>query len=388
MSGSAEDSVTTVCLMGTATSDQQYRRVAELREGLLANGYRVRDCRFGLPHRGVREQGRVLALLTYLAGLFRAWLKIYRRFRAFDGVDVIVVPYPAHLDVFMARWLARGRGVPVVMDAFLRLHDTIVADRKLLPPSSYRARLVLGFEQRSLACADRILIDTPAQARSLVEVFPQLQGRIHALPLRIDADLWRCRRAPDSNEFRVLFWGTFIPLHGVETVVSAAALVAAHTPRIKFEVVGNGQTADQVQALINQLKPPNLDWTRKILPPDVIAAKAQQAHCVLGIFGGSEKAASVVPYKVYQGLAAGRVIVTRHGPAIEEILESGRSAVLVPPQNAQALADAVVSLSEHPGLARQIAERGQAVFEDRLSKSVADRVLGEVIESAIGRAVR
>ena len=62
MSGSAEDSVTTVCLMGTATSDQQYRRVAELREGLLANGYRVRDCRFGLPHRGVRDRKRQVLL--------------------------------------------------------------------------------------------------------------------------------------------------------------------------------------------------------------------------------------------------------------------------------------------------------------------------------------
>jgi glycosyltransferase involved in cell wall biosynthesis len=62
----------------------------------------------------------------------------------------------------------------------------------------------------------------------------------------------------------------------------------------------------------------------------------------LGIFGTSEKAASVIPNKVFQVVAAGRPLITRDSPAIRELLSPTPGCVsLVAAGDAAALADAV-----------------------------------------------
>ena len=46
--------------------------------------------------------------------------------------DAIVVGYLGHLDVLVTWPIARLRRIPVVWDAFLSLHDTVVVDRRKL----------------------------------------------------------------------------------------------------------------------------------------------------------------------------------------------------------------------------------------------------------------
>ena len=64
-----------------------------------------------------------------------------------------------------------------------------------------------------------------------------------------------------SRPFTVLFYGQFIPLHGIETVVRAAKLTNGYD--IRWVLVGKGQESVKIRALIKELKPSNLeriDW--------------------------------------------------------------------------------------------------------------------------------
>ena len=69
------------------------------------------------------------------------------------------------------------------------------------------------------------------------------------------------------------------------------------------------------------------------------------AGCALGIFGTSAKAARVIPNKAFQALACGTPLVTADTPAARELLVDGESALLVPPGDPEALADAVRRLA-------------------------------------------
>ena len=82
-----------------------------------------------------------------------------------------------------------------------------------------------------------------------------------------------------------------------------------------------------------------LDWVPAAELPALVAA-----HDVcLGIFGTGEKAKRVVPNKVFQGAAAGCAIITSDTAPQRRVL--GDAAILVPPGDPEALAEALLRLS-------------------------------------------
>ncbi|HAX25562.1 MAG TPA: glycosyl transferase family 1, partial [Chloroflexi bacterium] len=91
----------------------------------------------------------------------------------------------------------------------------------------------------------------------------------------------------------------FIPLHGIETVVRAAALLERRSVPARFELVGTGQTYQAARTLANELGAQSIAWTDWI-PFDRLGARLRAADVVLGVFDGGAKAARVIPNKVYQ----------------------------------------------------------------------------------------
>jgi glycosyltransferase involved in cell wall biosynthesis len=81
-----------------------------------------------------------------------------------------------------------------------------------------------------------------------------------------------------------------------------------------------------------------LDW----VPYERLLEHIVQADVCLGIFGTSEKAASVIPNKVFQIVAAGRPLVTCDSPGVRELLTDNPPCVrLVQAGDASALARAI-----------------------------------------------
>ena len=171
----------------------------------------------------------------------------------------------------------------------------------------------------------------------------------------------------------MLFVGKLIPLHGLETILAAAALC----PDIEFRVVGSGQLDDVLVT-----KPENVRherWAEYERLPDLY----RSAGCALGIFGASAKAARVIPNKAFQALATQTPLITADTPAARELLEDGRDALLVPPADPEALALAVRRLASDPMLGAEIAARGHATYAENASEDVLGRRWRDLIERLI-----
>ncbi len=97
------------------------------------------------------------------------------------------------------------------------------------------------------------------------------------------------------------------------------------------------------------------------------------ASCALGIFGASEKARRVIPNKAFQAMACGTPLVTADTPAARELLRDDESALLVPPDDAEALAAALRRLASEPGLSERLSAGGLAAYRAHAS----EQVLGE-----------
>jgi glycosyltransferase involved in cell wall biosynthesis len=175
----------------------------------------------------------------------------------------------------------------------------------------------------------------------------------------------------------VVYFGQYIPLHGVNYIVEAAKLLEEH-PDIRFELVGDGQTYLEAASLGERLQVQNVTFRRTWLSPeDLIAEHIIPADVCLGVFGDSPKARRVVPIKVFVALALGKPVITEDSPAAREVLIHGTDAILCEMANPQALAQAILLLKRDRPLREKIAKQGYLSFQNKFSS----RVIGATVKS-------
>ncbi len=158
-----------------------------------------------------------------------------------DDADVVVVGYPGHFDMPAARRIARKR--PVVFNPLVSLHDTFVGDRARFRPRSPAAGVLRAIDSGAFRGADLVVADTEAQADFFRRAFGLPGERVAVALVGAEEPLFRPGYHP-PEPFHALFVGKLIPLHGLETILAAAALA----PEIPFRVVGDGQLARPARA--------------------------------------------------------------------------------------------------------------------------------------------
>lgn len=334
------------------TYDISKPRPRLLLKGLRLAGAEVAECHVDIWH-GVVDKSQVRGARQRL-GIAIRWLLAYPhlawRLARARKPDVVLVGFPGILDVLVAAPIARLRGIPLVWDMFMSLYDTVVEDRQLLPRRGVAARLLHALERFALNRADLVFLDTQAHARRIETLFGLTTGSADAVWVGAEtehfhADTGRdaavCAPIASSDKppLQVLFYGQFIPLHGIETIVHAARLTRSEP--VEWQLIGKGQEADRIRALLTEQPLPKLHW-QEWVDYEQLHRYIAGADVCLGIFGDSEKAASVIPNKVFQIVAMGKPLITRDSSAIREMLEDAPPCVsLVPASDAEALADAV-----------------------------------------------
>lgn len=357
----------TVCFFGSYTTAEGYPVNRVLRRGLQEAGATVLECRAEVWGRFVHElMSRatpwklVQTLVRMLVGMSRLALR-YARMPMHDWV---LIGYPGYLDVLLARWLI-GRQRPIVLVSFISLFDTAIRDRGTASETSLRARLLKRLDAAAFRAADVVLVDTEAHGDYYAELFGVDRGRflrsfVGEEDERFPRACLRDRAA--SDPYRVLFFGTYVPLHGVATILDAADLL--RDEGVEFTLVGNGQEYEPLRERADAAGTPVRFVTEWQSSAQLHAQIASSDVC-LGVFGTTPKAARVIPYKVFDALAVGRPVITRDSPAVRELLRDGESALLCPAGDGPALAACIRRLRDDAPLARRLAERGHQLYLDQ-----------------------
>ncbi len=285
--------------------------------------------------------------------------------------DVVLVGYPGHFDFPAARRIARGR--PIVFNPLVSLYDTLVSDRRRFRPRSPAAKLLETIDRGAFRAAQLVVADTEAHGAFFRQRFGLADDRVAVALVGAEEALFRPGWHP-PEPFHVLFVGKLIPLHGLPTILAAAALV----PEIPFRIVGDGQLAPLLES-----RTPNVEHVEWIAYPELPEAY-QRAGCALGVFDTGDKAARVIPNKVFQALACARPVITADTPAARELLTDDVDALLVPPGDPEALAAAVRLVAADGELAGRLAERGRATFEARASEEVLGARWRALLERVVG----
>jgi glycosyltransferase involved in cell wall biosynthesis len=359
------------------TYDAEYVRNRFIIEGLRLNGVDVVECHVSLwngTDDKVRNVEKGWLNPRLWVRLVWAYIRLAARYTRMGDYDVLMVGYAGHLDVFPGRvlsWLSRR---PLVFDAFLSLHETIVEDRALLRKSSLASRMLFWMERAGCAIADLVLLDTDANIEYFCQKYRLPRGHFSRVWVGADPSFRPMPPRAADGLFRALYFGKFIPLHGIEHVIRAAGLLRER-PEIQFEFIGDGQTYDTMRALASSLALTNITWGPRWLQPEDLASRVAEADVCLGIFGTSPKALRVIPTKAYVALAMGKPLITEDSPAAKELLTDKVNALLCEPGNAQALANEIARLSGEPDVRLALSAGGRELYTTKLGDAAIGQTL-------------
>ncbi len=289
--------------------------------------------------------------------------------------DLIFVGFFGHLLMLPLGILSH---TPILFDPFVSVYDTLCFDRRIFRERSLLGRVSFWLDRTACRLATRVLLDTQLHANYFAETFKISANKLSVLPVGCNEDIFSPRQTSPSEYTRVIYYSSYQPLHGVDTVAQAAALLASE-PRIRFRFIGDGQEFKRVTRLAETLRLENTVFVLRVSLADLPAEIAAADICLGGHFGNSDKAKRVIPGKIYQILAMARPLVASDSPANRQLLTDGENALLCPPMDPENLASAIMRLHLDRKLRESIARGGRDLYSKHCSESIITGRLEQIV---------
>ncbi|MBP9040787.1 MAG: glycosyltransferase family 4 protein [Anaerolineaceae bacterium] len=159
--------------------------------------------------------------------------------------------------------------------------------------------------------------------------------------------------------------------HGVsndlEVILKAAALTELN-PQIVYVLVGDGKEKINLMNTAREMHLNNIYFIPPV-PKDEMSGVMAAADACIAILKPVEMYKTTYPNKVFDYMAAGRPVLCAIDGVIREVVETAKAGVFVPPGDPQALAKAVVYISNHAAEARQMGLNGRAYVSEHFNRA-------------------
>ena len=287
----------------------------------------------------------------------------------------------------LVRW---PRSLPIVVT----FHDLRVP--YLFPKAGpLRGQVVLALARY----ADAVIVTNREDEASLKYQISNFKSQIARIPIgsniaphlpkEYDRDEWRARWGVEPHETLVGYFGFLHPLKGGEALIRALAKLAAEERAVKLLHIGgrtgssdpntNAAYAERVESLARELGVADRIVATGFLPPDQVTAGFLATDvCALPYVEG----ASLRHGTFMAALAHGRAIVTTQPLVPLDELRDGENVLLVPPNDADALADGIRRVMADSALCARL-ERGSSELAQQFTwERIAIRT-AEVYERAM-----
>lgn len=266
-------------------------------------------------------------------------LKVFLKLLLLDvkKIDVVFIGFAPQL--ILPFWYFKFKNKRIIIDFFISMYDTLVNDRKVFEEKSVVAKMLKSIDSKTLKQADVIISDTKVHGEYFVERLGANPRKMRTLYLEADKTLYYPRRIIKKKELRekfvVLYFGTILPLQGVETVLKTFDLLK-NDERFYFYMIGT--IGDKyIKPSSENIK--YIDWLSQQELAEYIA---MADLCLAGHFNKSiDKAQRTIPGKAYIYDAMGKMMVLGENRANRELFETSERVFFVPMGDEHALAELI-----------------------------------------------
>ena len=240
-------------------------------------------------------------------------------------------------------------GVPAA-----RLARTPVVIASQRDMGNLRSRGQQSIHSIALGLATHILVNSEAIAACLAQTRAARHNRLEMVPNGVDLTRFEPVAVPTSGEVTtVATLANLRPEKGLAQLVEAAAIVTRRAPRARFVIWGEGALRADLEARIR-----TLGLTGRVEMRGATREPAQALkQCQIFVLASLSEASSNV---VLEAMATGLPVVGTRVGGTPGLVDDHRTGLLVPPDNAPALAEAILRLIEAPAMATEMGAQGRA----------------------------
>lgn len=262
----------------------------------------------------------------------------------------------------------------------IKRHGIIATLAKRLERAAYRhAAAVVPV---SPGMAEGVVAEGTSPAK--IHMIPNFSDLERFSPGRKDASV--SKRYGLAGKFVVGYTGAIGPSNAVHEQVPEAARILKERGRddIVFVIAGDGKSLPDLERLTSGLD--NVKLLGRIPKTDV-PALTRTADVLLTLFGDRPILATNSPNKFFDALASGRPVIVNQPGWTRELVEDNGAGVYVPVGDGTALADAIVSLADHPSRRKAMGIAARALAEEAFGRDLqATRIVALLEEIAAARA--
>lgn len=297
---------------------------------------------------------------------------------------VFVLPMNKNAISVLELLLARILGKKVIVDYYISDFDALVNDRKTIKKESFSAVLALFKDRLFMRLSDSVIFLNNAESVYYQKVAGVELDRkkIKIIPLCIDykTELFEDVEEISRSDFNVCWWGTYIPLHGLDNLIRAFSHIEHKA--VKLYIFGNSEEKSKpYQDLIKKL-----GLSDKVLVINDYSfsngklASFLKSKCDLAIgnFGSSDKARTVLVNKLVDALSLGLPCLTIQTQAALELLGKNEGLILTEP-SPERIAESIAEAFQNPRVLKAIGDAGKKKYLELFSPDAFKVKLLEVI---------
>lgn len=272
---------------------------------------------------------------SYLKRLIKCFLKSL--FVSTKNYEVIIIGFMAQMIVPWIWW--RWKKQLIITDFFISIYDTLVDDRKKLKDNSVLAKIVKKIDKSTIKKSDYIIVDTKAHGNYFISELGASPDKCYTLYLQANKEIYYPREIerPEiyKGKFLVLYFGSILPLQGVEYVLEAANILKDQK-KIHFILIG---PIDKQYKRINSDTITYIRW----LPQNELADYIAFSDLCLGGHFSNDigKAKRTIPGKVYIYKAMDKDVILGDSYANRELFKESQQNHFVPMGDSMELAKSI-----------------------------------------------
>jgi len=279
--------------------------------------------------------------LQGIRAVFRLLPYLWRVWRLCGCVDVIHLMANSgwSWQLFSAPvlWLASLRGTPVIVN--YRGGEA----GQYLAQSAARVR-------PSMAKASQLVVPSGF----LKQVFGDFGFNSQIIPNIVDLELFSPQREETSTAtFSFAITRNLEPIYGIEIAINALAIAKETTPQLRLLIAGSGPQEASLRALVDSLQLNDaVEFLGRLDRPEIVALY-RRADAML-----NPTRVDNMPNSVLEALACGLPVISTDVGGVPYIVKHCETALLIPPEDAQKMADAMCELYADQTLYANLSKNG------------------------------